>query len=618
MNLSAIRTAFDTLNHEYLALHRAKEDKFWGTNMGTDPDDDGFVAAEKAWTAFLTDPVRSKLVSDLRGALGAAEGDEDERAALDRGLAGWQAFFEAHSLGSPRSRTAWDEVLAREADLFAQRRSFQPTHLSPSGTVEKASLGVLRVAMATNPNEAGRRSSFEAFRSLETWVLDHGFAAIIRARNAFARLQGFDNYFEYKVRKTEKMSADELFVILDEFEALTRDAQARCLEELRRRGGEAALAPWNQKFFSSGVTSAELDPFFPFSRAVTVWVESFRRLGISFRGARLTLDLLDRQGKQENGFCHGPVPAFFDGDRWVPAVVNFTSNAEPAQVGSGLDALQVLFHEGGHAAHFSNITGNAPCFSQEFAPTSMAYAETQSMFLDSVVKDADWLVRYAGTPGGRTLPPDLIRRRIEATQPFAVQGARGLLVVPVFERALYRLADDELTNERILTLARDTEKLIFGTEGTRPLLAVPHLLNQESAASYQGYLLAEMAVAQTRAWFLERFGYIADNPEVGPLLARHYWNPGNAATLDACLKSLTGQGFSGRPLAAECAKTAAEAWSTAQASMEAARTRAYGDPNRGLDADVRIVDGLSTVAENQLGDEALGRAFEAWLGVRRG
>ena len=32
---------------------------------------------------------------------------------------------------------------------------------------------------------------------------------------------------------------------------------------------------------------------------------------------------------------------------------------------------------------------------QERAPTSVAYAETQSMFLDSLASDADWMARYA-------------------------------------------------------------------------------------------------------------------------------------------------------------------------------------------------------------------------------
>jgi hypothetical protein len=34
---------------------------------------------------------------------------------------------------------------------------------------------------------------------------------------------------------------------------------------------------------------------------------------------------------------------------------NFTSLATPNQVGSGKTALVTLLHEGGHAAHFSNI-----------------------------------------------------------------------------------------------------------------------------------------------------------------------------------------------------------------------------------------------------------------------
>ena len=34
-------------------------------------------------------------------------------------------------------------------------------------------------------------------------------------------------------------------------------------------------------------------------------------------------------------------------------------------------------------------------FSQERAPTSVAYAENQSMFLDSFIDDAAWKGRYA-------------------------------------------------------------------------------------------------------------------------------------------------------------------------------------------------------------------------------
>ena len=86
--------------------------------------------------------------------------------------------------------------------------------------------------------------------------------------------------------------------------------------------------------------------------------------------------------------------------RWVPAAINFTSEAKPDQVGSGIRAINTLFHEGGHAAHFANVVQNSPCFSQEYPPTSMAYAETQSMFCDQPADRSP--TGWCATPRRRT------------------------------------------------------------------------------------------------------------------------------------------------------------------------------------------------------------------------
>src|SRR5436189_5771592 len=121
------------------------------------------------------------------------------------------------------------------------------------------------------------------------------------------------------------------------------------------------------------------------------------------------------------------------------------------------------------------------------------------------------------------------------------------------------MAPDDLTSERVLALARETEVRVLGIESPRPLLAIPHLLNQESAASYQGYLLASMAVAQTRAHLLGEFGYLTDNPAIGPTLAAYYWEPGNSVDHNRMLHMLTGEGFSARYLAEDCKAPAEEA-----------------------------------------------------------
>lgn len=132
----------------------------------------------------------------------------------------------------------------------------------------------------------------------------------------------------------------------------------------------------------------------------------------------------------------------------------------------------------------------------------MAYAETQSMFCDSLLTDGDWLKAYAKDAEGNGIPDSIIKALIESRQPFAAYCERGILVVPYFEQSHYALDDDQLTPERLTQIARQTEKRILGLDvGPRPLMAILHLLSDESACSYQGYLLANMVVYQTRAFF---------------------------------------------------------------------------------------------------------------------
>ncbi|HHQ4761699.1 TPA: M3 family metallopeptidase [Aeromonas veronii] len=602
---SIARNYFNQLNADYLQVHRRKEDLFWSTYMGTSDDQAGFTTAEQAYKAFCANPAR---LPELREML--VQADEDD---LKRGLQGWIAFFECNVIEDPAAAALMDELVAAEAELFARRKGLKLTLLDEQGQQVAGSLPAASTSLAASPNEAVRQSALAMFHTLEQWVVGNGFLEVVAIRNRFARAMGYRDYFDYKVRKNEQMSPEQLFAILDDFTARTDARLQQSLAELKAAKGEAALLPHNLRYSVSGDVTRQLDPYVPFSRALRDWVESFRRLGIQYRGATLTLDLLTREGKYENGFCHGPVPSFFQQGEWVPAVVNFTSLADPAQVGSGWSGLNTLFHEGGHAAHFANVTGNAPCFSQEFPPTSMAYAETQSMFCDSLLDDADWLKRYARNAAGEAVPDALIKEMIAARQPFRAFNERQIALVAYFERDLYAMDEAERTPEAVLALARQWERKIVGVESPRPLLAIPHLLNQESACAYHGYLLALMAVEQTRAYFLKRDGYLTDNPSIGPDLAAHYWGPGNGMSHDETLRSLTGEGFSAVPLAEACNLSAAEAWQQAQACMVAAQQRPAAGEGSPLNAHIRVVHGAELIADNSESETRMLADFEAWI-----
>lgn len=603
---------FHSLNQRYLAIHRNKEDFFWETYMGISEDHEGSAKAETEWNQFLSDPAN---ISEVRQQIEAAQAlpESDEKTQTLLGLNGWLAMFKAHALESEQARELKTALIKFEAELFEKKQNHVMTYVDEQGQQTEGSLPVLAASIRTSDQEPVRRSAHQALLDLEQWLLQNGFLELVKRRNAFARSLGYDNFFDYSVMKTEQMTSAQLFAILDDFEARTRDSHLESLQHLAKQKGDDALLGHNFVYSFSGDAMRDLDPYVPFSQSLRRWVESFGRLNIDYSGAELTLDLLDRKGKYQNGFCHGPIPSFYDQGNWVAAKVNFTSNAKPDQIGSGFDGMNTLFHEGGHAAHFANVKMNSPSFSMEFAPTSMAYAETQSMFCDSLLTDADWLKQYALDAEGNPVPDHLIKAMIDSKQPFKAYEERNILVVPYFERALYQLSEEELTPANVTRLAREKEMQILGLAcSPRPLMAIPHLLSDEAACSYQGYLLAHMAVYQTRAYFLEKFGYLTDNPEIGPLLAKHYWHTGNSVNHNGTIESLTGEGFNAKYLADACNLTAEQAWEVAQAKMASLSSRQRVAP-ASLNASIQVVDGATILASNQVSDEALCTAFEDYI-----
>ncbi|MBM3460668.1 MAG: peptidase M3 [Armatimonadetes bacterium] len=598
-----------TLKETFLALHERKEDLFWIARMGLSDDPDkaqrDLGNAEIAMNRFLQDPERLRK---LRGLEASGEGSDTER----RILRGWIATLSAHVVEQPEARALSEEIVGLDQEMQRKRAALELGFVDPaSGKLERASSNKLALIMRTDADEARRKAAYEGLRSIEKFALDADFLETVKKRNQLGRLLGYEDFYDWRTSVVERMRKRDLFRGLDDLMARTAERARAELGRFSAKHGESALQPWNFLYLRSGDLTRQLDPYFSFASGLRRWGKSFQALGIRYGGSRLTLDLLDRVGKYENGFMHGPGIGFVDEGKRLPARINFTSNAIPGQVGSGMRALETLFHEGGHAAHFSNILAPAPCFANEFAPTSIAYAETQSMFCDSIIGDADWRLRYAHDAAGRTIPMELIEEEIRQEQPFKGWTVRSLLTIPMAERALYEMEDP--TPEKVLETFRRIERETQGLEaGVRPVLAVPHLLAFESSAYYHGYVMAEMAVYQTRAFFEARDGYLADNPRIGPDLARHYWAPGNEATFEETLRSLTGGGLSADALVGECNRTVDEA--LADARKQAARGGSVSVGTVALDARIRVIHGREAITDTTNFEEAC-RDFEAWLGA---
>jgi hypothetical protein len=605
--MNDLATYLDDLNETYLELHRRKETAFWETRMGLADRQRELGEADLALREFLGDAER---LSELRGLRESSDGTAEQNEVLS----GWILTFSRNQVEDPGARTLLRDIVAREGALSRARGNLKLGYEGPEGFVPASSVA-LGNAVRTNPDASVRRAAFEGLRSIESFALANGWVEIVKLRNRFAKKLGYEDYYEYKVQWAEGFDKKTLFGFLDELEVRTREKAQSEIDRLRSEHGDEAIEPWNVAYHTwGGDLQRERDPYFRFEDALERWVRSFGAMGIRFRNAKITLDLVDRKGKYENGFMHGPVPAFVRRGAWLPAEINFTANALPGEVGSGSRAIQTLFHEGGHAAHFSNIVMGAPCFSQEYAPTSVAFAETQSMFCDSILSDADWQTRYAKDEHGVSIPFELIERDVRLTHPFFAQNVRNMLVVCYAEKAIYETPDDELTPERVLATLRDVETRISLLPGgnPRPTLAVPHLLSWEASAYYHGYVLAQMAVYQTRDHFRAKYGALLDDPRIGHDLAETYWRPGNSESFLTLVKKMTGKPFSADALVREASLSTEDAVRRAREEVERMpEPRDTGEPE--LDLRLSVIHGAEAVVPEGAPPLEVARAFRSWI-----
>lgn len=612
MEEQSVESYLESINRKYEAYHKAYENNFWATKMNLNGNSaEALTKTKTEMDRFLGDPV---ILAEVERIL-SSKSPEALGPKNMKILKIMQKTLRTYIITDPEALAIREELGVLEAELQQVRNNMHLGYLHPeTGEQIKASSVQLRNTMRTSSDPKVRFACWTGLRSIGVAVVEK-FVKIVKLRNKLGKSCGFEDYYDMKCTQSEGFSKKKLFEILDDLEAKTKGIMDNALKVLAKEKGEEALKPESMGYYLSGESAKQKDPYFPFENAVDVWARSFAALGITYRGATMRLDLCDRPGKYSNGFCHWPTPAWESAQGWVPSETNFTSLATPSAIGSGHTAITTLMHEAGHAAHFANVCQPSPLFSQERAPTSVAYAENQSMFLDSLVDDAAWMARYCISRTGEPIPWATIKDSLEATHDFKVFQLRAMLAVPYFEKRLYELPDEEVTPARLLSLADEVERDVQGTLAGRPLLSVPHILSDESSAYYHGYVLAEMSVHQTRLHFEEAYGQIVDNPQIGKDLAEVYWKPGNSEQFMDLVLKLTGKPLSCAAWVDSLSIPLKDLLESEKAAYDAALVvGAKLKPGATVDLDMKVllVDGDELIANSD--EEGLWKACEAYKG----
>ena len=295
------------------------------------------------------------------------------------------------------------------------------------------------------------------------------------------------------------------------------------------------------------------------------------------------------------------VVVYFEGKKRIPGSANFTCNVSYGQVGSAENGYNTLFHEGGHAAHLLNTEETEACVNNEYPPASTAWDETQSMFLDSMLSSIEWATRYAQTLEGALYPFSLFEREVKKLRPLAPLSMNGISSVMNFERAVYE--EKNLTERKLISIAKEVYRKFTDTEvDSLRLLSIPHIYSWESACSYQGYGLAQLAVYQWREYFYKKYGFIVDNKAVGKEM-RAVWKYGSAKTFPECVKQATGNKLSPEAYLKQITASADTVLKTAKQKIKRLKDVPHSKKTINLHVTIKMVHGKKTILGRMPGDE---------------
>lgn len=587
------------LNSRYHKLHSAYEKLFWISSMGDHGVDTKKDEAKAKLLAFQTN---AKLLAKVR------EYKKISQESLRERFGYWELFFSRNE--TPASaRILKSKITALETKIHSDRATRKEGYIDPkTKKFVKTSRNALGSLIATADDEEVRKACFDALQKLAI-TNTSSYVRLVKLRNEYAHRVGYKNFYEYKLMLEEGMTMSELFDLFDPIYEKTKYAfrDIRALE--KRKPG--LRKPWNFGYMMAGSFVKEEDQYFPFEEAVTRWGQSFAALGITYKKGSLVLDLLDREGKYNNGFCHWPELVRFEDSKRIPGSSDFTCNVVLGIPGEANQGYNTLFHEGGHAAHLLNSEMPDVCINSEYPPLSTAWAETQSMFLDSIFSSHEWESRYAKNSKGEYYPFELFEEQLHKLHVVSPLYMMSIAMVCRFERDVY--SAKKLTPALVEKLAKKHFKMHTDRSvDSLWLLEVPHLYSSDSACSYHGYGLAVLALTQWREYFYKKYGYIVDNPHVGKEMAA-VWKYGGSKTFPEFVKLATKKKLSAdahiRSVTVPLNKKIALVKKRVLVLAKKPKYKKKID----LDAKITMIHGKQKIADTSRGFEAMAQKYATWL-----
>ena len=346
-----------------------------------------------------------------------------------------------------------------------------------------------------------------------------------KMRNDFAKLKGYDSYFDYKLKEDYDVDSEFLEKLINQVYTGAIDKiktiQDKDYSELKNVFKTDNLKAYHYGLLTDSNPVKAVNNILENYNIEDISKSAYKGMGFDIDGfikeGKITLDLYPRKNKNTHGFCFG-----IDPGRDSRILANLRNDAR---------SLDTLNHELGHCVYDLGISRELPVVDRQ--PSSSAFTEAIAMMMGDLPKRENILKNI--------VPEDkLILFKESLKNDEANFVSKSLLIID-FEKELYKNPTQDASN-----LWRNL-KLKYRNQNLNPeneWATIPHYLSHPGY--YQNYFRANLMKVQIYNHLRSLFGEITENNAVAKYLNDKIFSKGASTDEYELIKNVTGKEFSAK------------------------------------------------------------------------